>query len=395
MKKILIVNNGLSGGGIRQSLINLLEEIPFREYEVDLLLFKDSEFVENNISNNKLRVCKEPFLMNLYSTSVKDFIKRNSFVKAMLSAIIKIIVRMLGSKTTFGILLNITPKTKSYDVAISYSNDIWKEGKLTYFTGVNDYVLKCTRSKEKIAWIHSDPYKLGFSYKICQKTYEKYDFIVNVSYACKEIFDEIIPEYKKKSKVVYNMFNIDRIKKQSNIESPFTKKVFHIVTVARLSNYEKRIDRIISCCERLKREGEFQFQWHIVGDGKDRDWLKSLSKEKGLDDVIIFEGKKENPYSYMKSADVVVLSSDFESYGMVITEAFIAGTPVICTNYPAAQEIIVDERNGLLTDFTENSICDAVYRMVREDSLLIGMRDYILNNKITNKKSREQLREII
>lgn len=395
MKKLLIVNDGLSGGGIRQALINLLENLQGENYEVDLLLFRDSEKAENQINNEKIRFCKEPFLMNIYSTSVKTFVKKKYYMRAICGMFLKALVRIVGARKVVYTILTLTRKTKKYDIAISFSNDIWKAEKELYVVGVNDYVSKCVNADKKISWVHNDPYQLGFTNQICLDTYKKFDKVVNVSYACKNMFDEIIPEYKYKSEVVYNMFDLERVSRLSKKANPYEEELFHIVTVARLANQQKRIDRIIRCCEKLKNEGAKKFQWHIVGDGPDKDLLEALSKEKGTDDVLFFEGRQNNPYPYMKYADIFMQSSDYEAYSMVLTEALSVGTPIICTNYPSAKEIILDGKNGILTDLSEESICSTILKVMSEENILRDMRKYISQNKVSNERCLEQFNNVI
>ena len=66
----------------------------------------------------------------------------------------------------------------------------------------------------------------------------------------------------------------------------------------------------------------------ILGDGSERKNLETLAEELAVADHIIFEGTR-NPASYYKVADVVLVTSKFEGYGMVIVEALLAGAPVI------------------------------------------------------------------
>ena len=61
-------------------------------------------------------------------------------------------------------------------------------------------------------------------------------------------------------------------------------------------------------------------------------------------------GHKSNPFPYIKNADYLVLMSDRETSGLVITEAKIIGTPCIVSNFEAAREQITDGKNGFIID---------------------------------------------
>ena len=59
-------------------------------------------------------------------------------------------------------------------------------------------------------------------------------------------------------------------------------------------------------------------------------------------------GHQSNPFPYVKNADYLVLMSDRETSGLVITEAKIIGTPCIVSNFEAAYEQITDGENGFI-----------------------------------------------
>ena len=77
--------------------------------------------------------------------------------------------------------------------------------------------------------------------------------------------------------------------------------------------------------------------------------MKKFSNELGLNNKVLFLGFKDNPYKYMRIADVFVLSSKWEGFGNVIVEAMASGTPVISTNCNSGpSEIINNNENGVL-----------------------------------------------
>lgn len=77
--------------------------------------------------------------------------------------------------------------------------------------------------------------------------------------------------------------------------------------------------------------------------------LQDLNKRLGLDDMVVFLGKKAQdslPY-YYSAAEVVVMPSHYESFGMVALEAMACGTPVIATRVGGLQMLVKDGVNGL------------------------------------------------
>lgn len=77
----------------------------------------------------------------------------------------------------------------------------------------------------------------------------------------------------------------------------------------------------------------------IVGDGRERPHLEHLSKELSLDTHIRFEGWQRDVSPYFLSADVYLLSSRYEGFGLSLVEAAAAGCSIVSTNVGVASEL--------------------------------------------------------
>jgi glycosyltransferase involved in cell wall biosynthesis len=87
----------------------------------------------------------------------------------------------------------------------------------------------------------------------------------------------------------------------------------------------------------------------FVGKGDGREALLSLAHELGVTDRVIFAGFHPDPTPYYKTADLFVLSSNYEGFGNVIVEALATGTPVVSTDCPAGPaEILANGKYGRL-----------------------------------------------
>jgi glycosyltransferase involved in cell wall biosynthesis len=72
----------------------------------------------------------------------------------------------------------------------------------------------------------------------------------------------------------------------------------------------------------------------ILGKGEQQRQLKQQAVSLGIAEAVSFPGFSDNPYAYMASADLFVLSSAWEPYGIVLIEALALGTPVVSTDCP-------------------------------------------------------------
>lgn len=150
---------------------------------------------------------------------------------------------------------------------------------------------------------------------------------------------------------INNPVDFDFIDNRLNIsEKPesFNKGSKHVVAIGNLAT-RKGFDQLLDVFLRLKGE---DIKLHIVGDGIKRDELYAIKESLQLDNVI-FEGKQENPYRFLKFADLFVLSSRYEGFPNVLLEAGACGVFSLANNCPGGiNEIIQQGVNGEIENIT-------------------------------------------
>lgn len=145
-----------------------------------------------------------------------------------------------------------------------------------------------------------------------------------------------------------------------------------IVYVGRLDFVQKRVYRVIDTWNYLEEQFP-DWRLTIVGDGEDRANLESHVKALGLKRVS-FEGFK-NTVDYYKRASVLMLTSDFEGFPLVLAECMSFGVvPVVYNSYAAVGDIISDGKDGIVVPFCPEGYkadvaAQIVAKIMKEDSL--------------------------
>lgn len=126
------------------------------------------------------------------------------------------------------------------------------------------------------------------------------------------------------------------------------EKVKEIIYVGRLDFVQKRVYRVIDTWNLL--ENHYQdWKLTIVGDGPDRINLENHVKALNLKHVY-FEGF-QNPVPYYRRASILMLTSDFEGFPLVLAEAMSCGVvPVVYNSYAAVKDIIENNVDGMITE---------------------------------------------
>lgn len=147
--------------------------------------------------------------------------------------------------------------------------------------------------------------------------------------------------------------------------------------VGRLMWY-KGMKLILDALRVVKEKGE-KFHMVIVGDGADGKDIQQYSDEIGLSDYCIFTGAvqdREVLRAYYTRADMFLFVSTYDTNGIVVREAAACGLGSVLIKGSCAAEKIVHERNGYLIDETEESLADAVLRLIHN----VGLAREIGNN---------------
>lgn len=163
----------------------------------------------------------------------------------------------------------------------------------------------------------------------------------------------------------------------------------NLLAVGRLVK-QKRFDRLIDMAA-LTSTWNCPIKFIIVGDGPERSNLEAKARHLGIAHLITFTGSVAHLQTYYQSADVLLMTSDWEGTPNVILEAMACGLPVVATRVGGIPEIVCDGATGFLVAPGDiDGLAQAVLKLIRNKEARVQMglqgRYFILNHH-----SQEQL----
>lgn len=394
-KKLLILKDKLLVGGTTTSFLALLNVLK-KQNEFDIFVWvneigdntqlipKGINIVENEylsrafkeenqiLKKIKMMIQNKQLLLHIY---VKLLTKVNFFNKN----IIQIYQKMDLNKAKCQRKINL----KDYDVVIS-----WEELFSMYL------LAEAIDTNVKIAWIHPDYIQCGFNKNIDEEPLKKLNAIVAVSKQGQKNMQQVFENNISKIKYIRNYIDIEKVIKKSN-EKIYDMKTdrFTMVTVARLQNISKALDRAIIIANHLKNDG-FSFRWYIVGDGEDRNNIQKMIDEYNLEEYVYLLGNKKNPYPYIKKSNLFVLQSYYEGRPMAVDEALLIGTPVFVTNYASAIDQ-VPATYGWVVDNSETAIYQGITTILTNPMLINKKKEALKNINVNYYNNPKEIIEMI
>ncbi len=160
----------------------------------------------------------------------------------------------------------------------------------------------------------------------------------------------------------------------------------NVVAIGNLSA-RKGFDNLLKVFSRLKNENVLL---HILGDGQDREILHQMKDFLGLKNVI-FHGRQENPYQFLKYADLFILSSRYEGFPNVLLEAGACGTYSLANNCPGGiNEIIQHHINGEIADINNHedfsqAVMNILHKTYDKDAIKDAIKSRFSKNIILDR----------
>ncbi|WP_270166909.1 glycosyltransferase [Paenibacillus sp. SYP-B4298] len=142
----------------------------------------------------------------------------------------------------------------------------------------------------------------------------------------------------KINKLVYNPVRYDDV---SYVARPDTPLFLYMGRLAKV----KRVNHIMQALSPLQ---DHPWELHIIGDGEEYESLLNLAEQLGIHNRVVWHGWRQSPWDVVTRATSLLLASDTEPFGLVMTEALARGIPVISSNCNYGPREIVNQSNGWL-----------------------------------------------
>lgn len=155
---------------------------------------------------------------------------------------------------------------------------------------------------------------------------------------------------EKDIEVIYNFVDVKRFDRSpvhafKQVIAPHQERI-----LLHASNFRKvkRVGDVVKVFEKINQVVPSKLLF--VGDGPERTYVESLCRESPSHADIRFLGRQEQVEDILAIADLFILPSEYESFGLVALEAMAAGVPVVSTNSGGLPEINIDGVTGFLSD---------------------------------------------
>jgi len=181
--------------------------------------------------------------------------------------------------------------------------------------------------------------------------------------------------------VVHNFVNCDVYKPYTDSESEIRSQARSRFAAPgeflfmHLSNFRpvKRVADVIQIFARVARQ--IPARLALIGDGPDRSTAEWLANSLGIHDRVHFLGKQDRVNELLPLADLMLMPSEMESFGLAALEAMACQTPAIATRVGGVPELITDGVDGLIFPIGEvDAMAEACVALLADSERHLAMR---------------------
>jgi glycosyltransferase involved in cell wall biosynthesis len=353
-QKLVGLIHELTMGGAERMMVNILNHFSSKGDDVHLIIFKNigtlKELLNENITlhdlkSNSVKKGVTKCLKEIYTIKPDNVFSGIGHLNIALAPFIPLMRRLL-------------PRTQWIS---RETNIVSLQNKEEKFPKVFDYLYR--------------------------KTYQNFDVIIAQSKDMKNDLEQNYPSTASKIFLLNNPIDIEKVEilAKEEVGYKFNKRMINLVSVGTLRE-RKRHYLLLETMALLPKN----YSLVIVGSGEEEKRLKNLSRELNLDERVTFEGHRNNPYPYMKHADLFILTSEHEGFPNVLLESNSLGTPVVAFACPGGiTEIIEEGINGL--SVVNGDILELTLKI--EEAIHKNFDKYLIVNSVKRRYSKDIILE--
>ena len=302
MIRLAFFQNDLGMGGIQRSLVNLLRNLDYSRFSVDLYLAEKTEFWTRDFP---------PELTIRYLKPISRLYAFLPFDAAL-------------RRICFDFPAGVT-----YDLAVDF----------------NSYQCACAvgaltvPAKKRVMWIHNDvgvklenEWKYRLLWHFFRGKFRYFDGFVPVSKALIEPFRAKSGVRDKPFTVIPNYIDVGEIRRKMAEEPEgleLDEDCLNLVALGRLC-HQKGYDIMLKTFAEAHRQRP-DLRLYLIGDGPERAALETLADDLDVYEEVVFLGSRPNPFCYMARMDGFVSSSRYEGQPLNMMEAMAVGLPLYCS----------------------------------------------------------------
>jgi N-acetyl-alpha-D-glucosaminyl L-malate synthase BshA len=179
----------------------------------------------------------------------------------------------------------------------------------------------------------------------------------------------------KPIEVVYNFVDVKRFHKKpisafKQLIAPNGERI-----IVHASNFRKvkRVDDVIKAFEGISKK--IPAKLLLIGDGPERPALEEMTRKCSTKEDIKFLGKQDQMEDLLPIADLFLLPSEYESFGLAALEAMAAEVPVVSTNAGGLPEIIINGECGYMSNVGDTADMSAnALKILSDEDVLAGFK---------------------
>nr|WP_125151904.1 glycosyltransferase [Bergeyella zoohelcum] len=371
--KVLFHIRSLEMGGVPRVVLDLLRNLPKDKFDLALMLnLYQGELVSEIPKDIKLIVVEKG----------REQMSKNPLIQKLQLGFRRLRLEIYNK---FPALLYALKVKENYDIEVS-------PGYAEF-----EMVLNSPNKKsKKIGWFHTDVSYDKDQNRVLKRIelMKRFDWMIFGAIQTRQVIEDLYGVTYPKSSVIYNVIKLSEARDKSEA-FPVEYRVHPVFSSMGRLHSRKGYHTLAKVHKRLLDEG-LKHSIAVIGGGNEMENLKKQSQELGIEKTFLLLDSQKNPWPYIKASDYFILSSQSESYPLTIGEVMGLHKPIISTNVGGIPEMIEDNVDGVLVNYDEEEILQAMKRFLTDSDFVekIKLGTQNADKKFDENKIYQQVTEV-